>query len=73
MRTLIVILAAALALAFAEFELGAGSVQAASSYCQQRYNICLARCAPANQRCPKRCRSQYQSCITPAPNLGDLI
>jgi hypothetical protein len=73
MRTLIAILAAALALAFVEFDLGQGQLQAASSFCQERYNICVARCGERIRRCPQRCRSQFERCITPAPNLGDLI
>jgi hypothetical protein len=72
MKTLIVVLAAGLALAFVELGLGASPAQAAPNICKYRYAICLARCQAADRRCT-RCRQQYRYCIAPYPSMGNLL
>jgi hypothetical protein len=72
MQKLMAILLTALAVAFLEFGTGASEAQAASAFCRNSYDICLARCAET-RRCFPRCQARYRRCITPAPHLGELF
>jgi hypothetical protein len=72
MRTLIATFAALLALLILAPRLGARTADA-GSFCQNRYNLCLARCPIANKKCPSRCRSDFRSCVIPAPSAKGLL
>lgn len=66
------IVALAMGFALAGVGVGASGAEAASSFCKQRYNVCLARC-PERLTCDRRCRVQYKYCINPYPYLGALL
>jgi hypothetical protein len=69
-KTLIAVLAASLTLA--ALGLGAGGAGATTS-CQDRYYVCMARCPVVARKCVKRCHTQYHYCVIPRPYLGDVI
>jgi hypothetical protein len=52
---------------------GFGAEPAQAGFCENRYNLCLARCEVRGLNCRPRCRVEYRHCNAPAPHLGELI